>query len=131
MHHVSQLVVDSEIVDRETQIATIDNNFVGKRDDFYYLLAIDWRSQSIYDGDMEKRITTLEVIADQTSKSIDRLDRSIADLRSDVDRKFSEVNNGIAELRKDFDRKFFWCIGSQFTALIAIIGLLTKIANIF
>lgn len=80
---------------------------------------------------MEKRITTLEVIADQTSKSIDRLDRSIADLRSDVDRKFSEVNNGIAELRKDFDRKFFWCIGSQFTALIAIIGLLTKIANIF
>ncbi|MDO8772398.1 MAG: hypothetical protein Q7K57_27590 [Burkholderiaceae bacterium] len=80
---------------------------------------------------MEKRITTLEVIADQTTKSIDRLDRSITDLRSDVDRKFSEVNNGIAELRKDFDRKFFWCIGSQFTALIAIIGLLTKIANIF
>ncbi len=87
---------------------------------------------------MEKRITTLEVIADQTTKSIDRLDRSITDLRSDmdrkfsdVDRKFSEVNSGIADLRKDFDRKFFWCIGSQFTALIAIIGLLSKIANIF
>jgi hypothetical protein len=80
---------------------------------------------------MEKRITTLEVIADQTTKSIDRLDRSITDLRSDMDRKFSEVNGGIADLRKDFDRKFFWCIGSQFTALIAIIGLLSKIANIF
>jgi len=80
---------------------------------------------------MEKRITTLEVIADQTTKSIDRLDRSITDLRSDMDRKFSEVNSGIADLRKDFDRKFFWCIGSQFTALIAIIGLLSKIANIF
>jgi len=80
---------------------------------------------------MEKRITTLEVIADQTTKSIDRLDRSITDLRSDMDRKFSEVNSGIADLRKDFDRKFFWCVGSQFTALIAIIGLLSKIANIF
>jgi len=38
---------------------------------------------------MEKRITTLEVRMDQTSKSIDRLDRSISDLRIDMDKNLS------------------------------------------
>ena len=33
---------------------------------------------------MEKRVTTLEVLTEQNQKSIDRLDRSIADLRLDV-----------------------------------------------
>jgi hypothetical protein len=62
---------------------------------------------------MEKRVTTLEILATQTMKSIDRLDQSIVDLRKDV------------------DRKFFWILSSQSAAMLAIIGLLAKIGNIF
>ncbi len=69
---------------------------------------------------MEKRITTLEVLTEQNQKSIDRLDRSIADLRSDMNCRFTEV-----------DRKFTWLIGMQFTTFIAIVGIFAKIVNIF
>ncbi len=69
---------------------------------------------------MEKRVTTLEVLTEQNQKSIDRLDRSIADLRSDMNCRFTEV-----------DRKFSWLIGMQFTTFIAIIGIYAKLVNIF
>ena len=55
---------------------------------------------------MEKRITVLEVLAQQHTKSIDRLDRSIADLRADMDRRFSEVGRVQHEFRADVDRRF-------------------------
>jgi hypothetical protein len=69
---------------------------------------------------MEKRVTTLEVLTGQNQKSIDRLDRSIADLRSDMNCRFTEV-----------DRKFTWLIGMQFTTFIAIVGIFAKLVNIF
>jgi len=69
---------------------------------------------------MEKRVTPLEVLTEQNQKSIDRLDRSIADLRSDMNCRFTEV-----------DRKFTWLIGMQFTTFIAIIGIFAKLVNIF
>ncbi len=69
---------------------------------------------------MEKRVTTLEVLTEQNQKSIDRLDRSIADLRSDMNCRFTEV-----------DRKFSWLIGMQFTTFIVIIGIFAKLVNIF
>ena len=69
---------------------------------------------------MEKRVTTLEVLTEKNQKSIDRLDRSIADLRSDMNCRFTEV-----------DRKFTWLIGMQFTTFIAIIGIFAKLVNIF
>jgi hypothetical protein len=69
---------------------------------------------------MEKRITILEVLTEQNQKSIDRLDRSIADLRSDMNCRFTEV-----------DRKFTWLIGMQFTTFIAIIGIFAKLVNVF
>ena len=69
---------------------------------------------------MEKRVTTLEVSTEKNQKSIDRLDRSIADLRSDMNCRFTEV-----------DRKFTWLIGMQFTTFIAIIGIFAKLVNIF
>ena len=69
---------------------------------------------------MEKRLTILEVLADQNQKSIDRLDRSIADLRSDMNCRFTEV-----------DRKFTWMIGMQFTTFMAIVGIFAKLLNIF
>ena len=81
----------------------------------------------LYHFHMEKRITTLEVLAEQTQKSIDRLDRSITGLRSDMDSKFAAVDNKFIEV----DRKFTWVISIQFTTLIAILGLFAKMANIY
>ena len=69
---------------------------------------------------MEKRITILEVLNEQNQKSIERLDRSIADLRSDMNCRFTEV-----------DRKFTWLIGMQFTTFIAIVGIFAKLTNVF
>jgi len=69
---------------------------------------------------MEKRVTILEVLTEQNQKSIDRLDRSIADLRADMNCRFTEV-----------DRKCTWLIGMQFTTFIAIIGIFAKLVNIF
>lgn len=62
---------------------------------------------------MEKRITTLEVLVDQNTKSIDRLDRSVAELRSDV------------------DRKFMWMIGIQLTGLAAMMAAIARLAKVF
>ena len=62
---------------------------------------------------MEKRITTLEVLVDQNTKSIDRLDRSVAELRSDV------------------DRKFMWMIGIQLTGLAAMMAAIARLAKEF
>ena len=69
---------------------------------------------------MEKRITILEVLNEQNQKSIERLDRSIADLRSDMNCRFTEV-----------DRKYTWLIGMQFTTFIAIVGIFAKLTNVF
>jgi hypothetical protein len=76
---------------------------------------------------MEKRLTILEVLADQNQKSIDRLDRSISDLRSDMNCRFTEVDRKFT----DVDRKFTWLIGMQSTTFIAIIGIFAKLLNIF
>ncbi len=68
---------------------------------------------------MEKRIITLQVIVDQITKSIDRLDRSIVELRSEM-----------RELRSDVDRKFTWLIGTQIGILLAILGMMVRMANL-
>ena len=62
---------------------------------------------------MEKRITTLEVLVDQNTKSIDRVDRSVAELRTDV------------------DRKFMWMIGIQLTGLAAMMAAIARLAKVF
>ena len=72
---------------------------------------------------MEKRIITLEVIAEQTTKSIDRLDRSISEFRS-------ELRADLRELRSDVDRKFTWVIGTLFGILLGMLGLMAKMANV-
>lgn len=75
-------------------------------------------------------LATREDLARQTAETMDRMDRLIAGLRADFDRKFSDINKSILDLRKDFDRKFILCMSIQITTLFAIIGLLSKIANI-
>jgi uncharacterized coiled-coil protein SlyX len=73
---------------------------------------------------MEKRVTTLEVRMDQTAKSIDRLDRSITDLRLDMDKKFVRIEEII-------DRKFCWSISIQLTSMLAMMAMMGKIALIY
>lgn len=63
---------------------------------------------------MEKRITTLGVLAEQLGRAIERLERSVSDLRADV------------------DRKFMWLIGIQIGTLLAVIGILfARAASLF
>ncbi len=90
---------------------------------------------------METRLAKLEAIiptlatredlarqkADETMQRIDRL---IAGLSADFDRKLSKINDTILELRKDIDRKFTFLMIVQIATLFALIGLLSKITNI-
>ncbi len=83
---------------------------------------------------MEKRIIILEVLAEQNQKAIDRFDRSIADLRSDMNCRFTDVDRKFSAVDRKFtdvDRKFTWLIGMQFTTFIAIIGIFAKLVNLF
>lgn len=84
---------------------------------------------------MEKRVITLEVRTDQIEKSIDRLDRSISDLKNDMDKRFVHLENRIENrfslIDKKIDRKFFWTISIQITSLIAMMSYIGKITNQF
>ena len=95
---------------------------------------------------MEKRVTTLEVRLDQTAKSIDRLDRSITDLRIDMEKKFIHVeekmdtkfvyvgekmNKKFMHVEEIIDRKFCWSISIQITSLLATIAFMAKIAKFY
>jgi hypothetical protein len=75
-------------------------------------------------------LATREDLARQTAETMDRMDRLIAGLRTDFDRKFSKINDAILELRKDIDRKFTFLMIVQIATLFALIGLLSKITNI-
>jgi hypothetical protein len=91
---------------------------------------------------METRLAKLEAIIptlatredlakQKADETMERIDRLIASLSADFDRKLSDINNAILELRKNFDRKFTFLMIVQFATLFAIIGLLSKITNIF
>ena len=95
---------------------------------------------------MEKRVTALEVRMDQTAKSIDRLDRSIADLRIDMDKKFihieekmdkkfihfeERIDKRFVRIEEIIDRTFCWAISIQITSLLAMMAFLGKIAQVY
>ena len=91
---------------------------------------------------METRLAKLEAIIptlatredlakQKADETMERIDRVIASLSADFDRRLSDINNAILELRKNFDRKFTFLMIVQFAILFAIIGLLSKITNIF
>jgi uncharacterized coiled-coil protein SlyX len=108
-------------------------------------------------GTMEKRITTLEVRMDQTAKSIDHLDRSIKDLRLDMDKKFihieekmdkkfihieekmdkkfihfeEKIDKRFVRIEEIIDRKFCWAISIQLTSMLAMMAMMGKIAQIY
>ncbi len=84
---------------------------------------------------MEKLVTTLEVRMDQTSISIDRLDRSITDLRIDMDKKFvhfeEKIDKRFVRIEEIIDRKFCWAIIIQLTSMLAMMAMMGKIAQIY
>ncbi len=84
---------------------------------------------------MEKRVTTLEVRMDQTAKSIDRLDRSITELRLDMDKKFihfeEKMDKRFIRIEEIIDRKFCWAISIQLTSMLAMMAMMGKIAQIY
>ncbi|PRY97130.1 hypothetical protein BCM14_2270 [Jezberella montanilacus] len=87
---------------------------------------------------MENRVTALEVIAEQTQKSIDRLDRSVERLEQSIGETRKEMIQRIDDLRVDMDRnmqglrsgvdhKFHWMIGGQFATLLAVIACMATL----
>jgi hypothetical protein len=58
-------------------------------------------------------LATREDLARKTTETMDRIDRLVA------------------ELRTDLDRKFILCMSIQITTLFAIAGLLSKITDFF
>ncbi len=71
---------------------------------------------------METKLAKLEVII-PTLVTREDLAKHSTDIMERIDRM-------MAIMRSDIDRKFITCIGIQMTTLFAMIGLLSKIANI-
>lgn len=86
----------------------------------YVVLRVALRGWTLYHLPMEKRLTILEVLTEQNQKSIGRLDRSL-----------ERLDRSIADLRTDVDRKFNWIIGVQVGSLLAMIGFMAKLARFF
>jgi hypothetical protein len=95
---------------------------------------------------IETRIAALEATVDSIGKALDDLRRRMDDGFRDVCRKSDEhyrelraeirdVRNEAKldnrELRKDVDAKFRWLAGIQIATLIAVSGVLARVANLF
>ncbi len=98
---------------------------------------------------MEKRVLTLELVVEQNTKMVERLDRSMAqltqamaDLRVDMVKGFADLRQEIAhvqvELRKEMaadheklqkkiDKNFYWLVSMYITTLIAVLSMLAKL----
>ena len=98
---------------------------------------------------MHARVTTLETRTNYIEKTLDRLDRSICDLRNDMDNRFAQVDAKFVQLEdkidkrfihfeekmdkrfEKIDRKFYWIIGIQFTSVFTMIAYFAKVTNQF
>ena len=98
---------------------------------------------------MEKRVITLELVVEQNTKMVERLDRSMAqltqamaDLRVDMVKGFAdlrqEMAQGQADLRKEvaadheklrnkIDKNFFWLLSVYLTTVLGILSVLAKL----
>ena len=92
---------------------------------------------------------TLELVVEQNTKMVERLDRSMAqltqamaDLRVDMVKGFADLRQEIAhvqvELRKEMaadheklqkkiDKNFYWLVSMYITTLIAVLSMLAKL----
>ena len=98
---------------------------------------------------MEKRVLTLELVVEQNTKMVERLDRSlaqltqaVADLRVEMVKGFADLRQEIAhvqvELRKEMaadheklqkkiDKNFYWLLSVYLTTLLGVLSLLAKL----
>ena len=98
---------------------------------------------------MEKRVLTFELVVEQNTKMVERLDRSmaqltqaVADLRVEMVKGFSDLRQEMAhehaELRKEMaadheklrnkiDKNFFWLLSVYLTTLLGIVSALAKL----
>jgi len=94
-------------------------------------------------------VLTLELVVEQNTKMVERLDRSMAqltqamaDLRVDMVKGFADLRQEIAhvqvELRKEMaadhekllkkiDKNFYWLVSMYVTTLIAVLSMLAKL----
>lgn len=97
---------------------------------------------------MEKRVLTLELLVEQNTKLVERLDRSMsqlsqavvdlrcqmmqghADLRLEIATSQAELRKEIAashaELHRFFERKFIWLFTAYCGGLLTVVGFLGK-----
>ena len=97
---------------------------------------------------MEKRVLTLELVVEQNTKMVERLDRSMAQLCQAMNDLRVQMIQGQAELRKEmadgqaqlrqeiahshqqlhvfFERKFMWLISAYCGGLFTLIGFMAK-----
>jgi len=98
---------------------------------------------------MEKRVLTLELVVEQNTKMVERLDRSMAqltqamaDLRMDMVKGFADLRQEMAQGQADFrkemaaaheklrnkiDKNFFWLLSVHITTFIVILSMLAKL----
>ena len=98
---------------------------------------------------MEKRVLTLELVVEQNTQMVERLDRSMAqltqamaDLRVDMVKGFAdlrqEMAQGQADLRKEMaadherlrnkiGKNFFWLLSVYLTTVLGILSVLAKL----
>jgi len=85
---------------------------------------IECAERLLYHHIMEKRITTLEVTANQTCKSMDYLERSVADLRSEMHHSVSdlrsEMHHSISGLRNELNSSISGLRAEMHTAMSLI-----------
>jgi len=74
--------------------------------------------------DYEPRIVKLEV-------TVDNLKDELALLRDKVDEGFREMRAEQLQLRRDFEKLIYWVAGLTVTNVLAIIGLVLKVAGLF
>lgn len=86
---------------------------------------------------MEKRVLTLELVVEQNTKMVERLDQSMAQLTQAMADLRVQVVQGQADLRKEFlqshtdlhkffERKFMWLITAYCGVLLTLVGFLGK-----
>jgi hypothetical protein len=103
---------------------------------------IDSDMQKADDEDMDTRIAKLEVIAENTVKALDaiqrRLDDGFKDVRGDMriaraesEAAAKELRSEMRDARNDGNTNFKWVVGIQITILLAILGIVARAAKMF
>ncbi len=76
-----------------------------------------------YIADMGERLARLEQIAEDTRRSLDRLELSMSGLRSEFGGLRSEVASEIRDVRNAGRAQFLWMLGIMLTGFSSLLGL--------